>query len=222
VLRSRLEPLSSPELVRLRDELRSEAGAEGQAQRRREGLDDRIAHSEELLAGVEAERRALGAEPRRGRARQEHREAARLLDTRESMSREALARHEAERVGLPPVAHDARAEVAVIDRILDRRVELALAAARVSPAEHLVAELRERPEEGAGRLAWDRAVREIEAYRQRNGVVDRDGALGPVPEDRAQRREREQAQQSIRRAQRELAIEPTQRIERTPALEVEL
>ncbi len=203
-LRSRLDRLSSPELVRLRDELRSEAGAEQQAERRREGLDERIAHSEELIAGIESERRVLGDEPRWGRARKEHRQAARLLDTREAMSREALARHKAERGELPPAAHDARAEVAAIDRILDRREDVALAAARVSSGAYLVVELGERPDEGRERIAWDRAAREVEGYRQRHGLLDRDTAIGPEAKDRATRREQIAVERSIGLAQREL------------------
>ncbi len=222
-LRSRLDRLSSPELVRLRDELRSEAGAEGQGERRREGIDERIAHSEELIAGVEAERRALGEPPRWGRdAKRAHEEAGRQLDARESMSREALRRHLAEREELPTVAHDARAQVAVIDRVLDRRVDLALAAARVSPGAYLVAELGERPEEGPERVAWDRAVREVEGYRQRHGLLDRDTVLGPEAKDHATRREQERVRGSVARAQRELGIEPAQTIERAPSLEIGL
>jgi conjugative relaxase-like TrwC/TraI family protein len=217
-LRSRLDRLSSPELVRLRDWLRSEAGAEQQAERRREQLDERIARSEELIAGVESEGRELGDEPRRGRARQEHRQAARLLDTREAMSREALARHEAEREELPTAAHDARAEVAAIDRILDRREDMALAAARVSPADYLVAELGERPEDGRERIAWDRAAREIEGYRQRQGLLDRDTAIGPEAKDRATRREQVAVERSIGLAQRELG----RGVERATSMGIEL
>ena len=213
-LRSRLDRLSSPELVRLRDELRSEAGAEAQAERRREGLDERIAHSEELIAGIEAERRALGDEPRRGRARQEHRQAVARLDAREAMSREALARHEAEREELPAAAHDARAEVAAIDRILDRREDMALAAARVSPGDYLVAELGERPDDGRERIAWDRAAREIEGYRQRHGLLDRDTAIGPEAKDRATRREQVAVERSIGLAQQALGLSGSRARER--------
>jgi hypothetical protein len=221
-LRSRLDRLSSPELVRLRDELRSEAGAEAQAERRRDGLDGRIAHSEELIAAVDAERRALGEEPRRGRARKEHREAVRLLDTRETMSREALARHEAEREELPTAAHDARAEVATIGRILDRREDMALVAARVSPGAYLVAELGERPDEGQERIAWDRAAREIEGYRQRHGLLDRDTAIGPEAKDRATRREQVAVERSIATAREASGLEPLRGSERTMGIGVEL
>jgi conjugative relaxase-like TrwC/TraI family protein len=222
-LRSRLEPLSSPDLVRLRDELRSEAGAEAQGERRREDLDERITHSEELLAGVETERRELGEPPQWGRdAKRAHEDACRRLDARESMSRDALARHEAERARLPEIAHDARAEVAAIDRILDRRADMALAAARVSPADHLVAELGERPEEGPGRVAWDRAVREVEGYRDRNGVVDREDALGAEPKDRVRRHEQVTAKRAIEQARHSLGLEQTRAAERSQTIEIGL
>lgn len=221
-LRSRLDRLSSPELVRLRDELRSEAGVEQQAERRREGLDERIAHSEELIAGIEVERSALGDEPRRGRARQEHSQAVRLLDAREAMSREALARHEAEREELPTAAHDARAEVATIDRILDRREDMALAGARVSPGAYLVAELGERPDEGRERIAWDRAAREIEGYRQRHGLLDRDTAIGPEAKDPARRREQIAVERSIATARQASGLEPSRGPERTMEIGIEL
>lgn len=212
-LRSRLDGLSSPELVRLRDELRSEAGAEAQADRRREQIDGRIAHSEELIARVEDERGALGPEPRRGRPREEHRDAVGRLDTREGMSRRALVDHRAERDELPSVAHEARAEVAAIDRILDRREDMALAGARVSPGAYLVAELGDRPEAGPARIAWDRAAREVEGYRQRHGLLDRDTALGPEAEDQATRREQERVERSIATARRDLGIGQEQTIE---------
>jgi hypothetical protein len=222
-LRSRLEPLSSRDLVRLRDELRSEAGAEAQGERRREDLDERITHSEELLAGVEAERRELGEPPRWGRdAKRAHEEACRRLDARESMSREALGRLLVEREQLPTVAHDARAEVAAIDRILDRREDMALAAARVSPGAYLVAALGERPEEGPTQIAWHRAVREVEGYRLRNGVEDRESALGPEAKDRTERREQIAAERSIDQARRSLGLEPTRAVEREQTIEVGL
>lgn len=222
-LRSRLDPLSSPELVRLRDELRSEAGAERRVEAHHADIEEQIARSKELLARVDAERAALGDRPRWGRdARREHDAALSLLDTREEMSLGALERCEAARDELPTVAHDARAEVAAIDAILDRRLDLTLAAARVSPPDHIVAELGERPGEGPGRVAWDGAVREVEGYRQRHGHLDRDTALGAEPKDRAAQAEHRRAQESIRRAQRQLGIERVQRLERMRAMEIEL
>ncbi|MBS0550894.1 MAG: hypothetical protein JSR24_24315, partial [Proteobacteria bacterium] len=222
-LRTRFEDLPSPELARLRQELRSEVGAEELGDRRRRNLDDRIAHSEDLVARVEAERRELGDEPRRGRrARAEYRESVAHLDTQEARSREALARHLEEREELPPVAHEARAEVAAIDSVLAGRERVALAAARVAPADYLVAELGERPEDGSGRAAWDRAVREVEGFRQRHGLQDRDTALGPEADDHATRREQERVRGSIGLAQQALGIERGRTTERTRTMEIEL
>ncbi|HEY5334303.1 MAG TPA: MobF family relaxase, partial [Solirubrobacterales bacterium] len=222
-LRTKLEELSSPELSRLRDELRSEAGAERMAEARHRVLEERIAESRQRLGDLDAERLALGPEPRRRRERQEYREALRRVETRDRQIRNSSERRTAqEREELPPVAHDARAEVAAIDAVLDRRRNLALAAARVSPPDYIVAELGERPAGGAERVAWDGAVRVIEDYRQRTGLRDRDTALGPEPKDRAARRERERAQGAMRRAQRELGIERVQRMERARAMEIEL
>jgi conjugative relaxase-like TrwC/TraI family protein len=220
-LRTKLEGRSSPELSRLRDELASEAGAERIIEERRRALEERIAPSRQRLADLDAERRALGPEPRRRRERQEYREALRRIETRERQIQNSSERLAQERDELPPVAHDARAEVAAIDAVLDRRRDLALAAARVSPPDYLVAELGERPPGGTERVAWDGAVRVIEGYRQRNGLRDRDSALGPEPKDLAARRERERAQGTMRRAQRELGIERVQRLERARAMEIE-
>jgi conjugative relaxase-like TrwC/TraI family protein len=222
-LRTKLEGLSSPELARLRDELHAEAGSERSEEDRRRSFAERVAHGEEHLAELDAERRALGVEPRGRRERQEHREALRRVESRKRQIRNASERLEPGREELPPVAHDARAEVAVIDALLDRRRDLALAAARVSPPDYIVAELGERPPGGHERVAWDGAVREIEGYRQRTGLRDRDSALGPEPTDRAARREREPVQGAIRRSQMQLGIERVQRIERArAAMEIEL
>jgi hypothetical protein len=221
-LRARLEALSSPELARLRDQVASEAGAERRAERDRQALDKRTAETETRLDRTEAERAALGRRPRRGTARNEYDAALFLLDVRERRDLAALGRHEAERSELPVVGHDVRAEKAAIDAVLDRRVDLALAAARVSAPDHIVSELGERPAGERERVAWDGAAWEIEAYRQRNGLRDRDTALGPEPRERAARLERERAQQAIRRAQRELGIQRVQRLERAQAMEIEL
>jgi conjugative relaxase-like TrwC/TraI family protein len=222
-LRARLDGLSSPQLARLRHELAAEAGAEHRTEERRAAVAKEIADCEEMLAAVGARRAALGERPRWGRdAKRAHDVAAWQLDTRESMLREALGRHEAERDELPQVAHEARAEVAAIDGLLDRRRDLALAAARVSPPDHVAAELGERPAGGPERVAWDGAVREVESYRQRNGLRDRDTALGPEPREPASRMEHRRAQEAIRRAQRQLGIERVQSIERGQSLEIGL
>lgn len=193
-LRARLEGHSSPELSRLRHELASEAGAERRVEERRSDLDEGIARSENQIGRVEEERAALGDRPRWGReAKREYDQARQVLDVNEKMHRRTLERFEGELVELPATVHDARAEIAAVDVVLDRRVDMALAAARVAAPDHIVAELGERPAEGRERVAWDGAVRDVEAYRQRNGFRDRDSALGAEPKDPAARVERTHA-----------------------------
>ncbi|MBS1846220.1 MAG: relaxase domain-containing protein [Actinobacteria bacterium] len=222
-LRMRLEGLSSPELMRLRHELASEAGAERRIEQRHSQLDEATAAGEAQRARFDAERAALGERPRWGRdAKHEYDRALALLDVKEAMHRRAFERDARERAELPPESHDARAEVAVIDGLLDRRRDMALSAARISAPDHIVAELGERPVEGRERAAWDGAVRDIEGFRLANGIRDRDSALGPEPDDRAARVERIRAQDSIGRAQRELGIEGVPGIERGRAMEIEL
>lgn len=221
-LRSKLDTLSSPELVRLRSEIASEASAEGTVERKRESLDHRTAATEFALDQIVAQCQALGREPRWGQARREYRDALDHIERRERSNLRELGRQEVERSELPDASHDARAEVAAIDTILDRRRDLALAAARVSPPDYITAELGPRPDAGRNRIAWDGAVRDVERYRQRHGIGDRNQAFGPEPTDQAARQERERAQQAIRRAQRELGIERVRRIERERAMEIEL
>jgi hypothetical protein len=70
------------------------------------------------------------------------------------------------------------AELAAVEAVLSERCRVAVAAARVSPPDYVLKELGERPSDPAKREAWDSAVRGIEGYRQRHGIVDRDSALG--------------------------------------------
>jgi hypothetical protein len=222
-LRTKLEGLSSPELSRLRDELASEVGAEGLIERRRSDLDEGIARSEDQIARVEEERAASGERPRWGwEARREYDGAMRILEVDERLHRRTLERFEGELAELPPTLHDARAERAAIDAVLDRRVDLALAAARISVPDHIVAELGERPPERRERLVWDGAVRDIEGFRQKYGLRDRDNALGAEPIDPTTRVERMHAQDSVRRAQRQIGVEQARGIQRDRALEIEL
>ncbi len=133
-----------------------------------------------------------------------------------------VARLRSEREALPPVEHQARAEMAVIDHLLAERERAALAAARVSPPDYITAELGERPDDPVKRQSWDRAVLGIEGYRQRHGIGDRDSALGAEPGDRTARLAREQARDSIRRAQRSLGLEQAPVSERAVEMEIEL
>jgi hypothetical protein len=222
-LRTKFEGLCSPQLVRLRDELASEVGAEGRIERRRSDLDEGIARSEDQIERVKEERVASGERPRWGReARREYDGAMRILEVDERLHRRTLERFEGELAELPLALHDARAERAVIDAVIDRRVDLALAAARVSAPDHIVAELGERPPEGRERLVWDEAVRDVEGFRQKHGLRDRDTSLGVEPTDPGVSVEYRRVQDSVRWAQRQLGIEQERTIQRERAMEIEL
>lgn len=205
-LRSRLAALSPEELARRRDEIFSEAGAERQNQETHRRLSEGLAETEQRLEWIDAEWRTV-PEPRRfeGRdARWEREDQLRQLETREAMSREAAAQTRAELRQLPPVEHGVRAEVAVIDHLLSERERSAFAAARVRPPDYITKELGERPSDLRKREAWDKAVRGVEGYRLRNGVVDRDSALGPKPESGRGRSAWESQQRQLRQSQQTL------------------
>ena len=69
-------------------------------------------------------------------------------------------------------------ELAVADRVLAERRELAITAACISPPAYIRNDLGERPSDPTKRRAWDHGVTEIETYRQRYGVKDPNRALG--------------------------------------------
>ncbi|MGN6557567.1 MAG: MobF family relaxase [Solirubrobacterales bacterium] len=207
-LRSRFAPMPSDQLVSRLHELASEAGAESQAQQAHLRHAERVAEYEqrfELLAG---QREKIPEPPRwERRADRAEREAAeRNLALRERWAREEAERVRAEARELPDVRHEARAEAAVIESVLADRERLAAAAARVSPPDYIKRELGERPSDPAKAAEWDKAVRGIEGYRLRNGVVDRDSAFGAKPKNPSRISEREQVKRQIERAQRALQL----------------
>jgi hypothetical protein len=57
------------------------------------------------------------------------------------------------------------------------------------------------PEPIRGRRAWRQAAAEIQQYRHTYGITDPARALGPEPDDRAQRADRRQVQTAIERVQ---------------------
>ncbi len=205
-LRSRFGELSPTELVARLDELRSEVGAEraNQEAHRRHG--EQVRENAERLQQLRAEREGMPGPARRERRgdRAERRQSERFLDLREQAARSEAERLRAEFRGLPEVASAGRAEAAVIEALLADRERLAVAAARLSPPAYIRAELGERPSDPTKRAAWDRGVREIEGYRQRNGVVDRDSALGPKPQNRAREREQRRSRERLERLRREI------------------
>ena len=205
-LRSRLAPLSSQELHRLRDELIAEAGAENHADISRKEWTERIGLIDRHINYLAEQAERIDVLPRRERKPERDRlEAEARRATEESQGLEV------ERGELPPPTHRARAEVAVIEHLLGERERAALAAARISPPPYVVAELGERPtERGFKRSEWEGAVRKIERYRQRHGIEDRDTAFGAEPKDETLRRQQRLARESIQRAQRQLGVEQQQ------------
>ena len=57
------------------------------------------------------------------------------------------------------------------------------------------------PESTRGRRAWRQAAAQIEQYRHTYGITDPARALGPEPDDRAQRDDRQRVQTAIERVQ---------------------
>ena len=83
-----------------------------------------------------------------------------------------------------------------------------LAALRIAPPDHIVAELGERPQRRIDAEPWDRAALRIEGYRKEYGIGDRDTALGPRPPERGEQRERwEQTQRQLTESRRRLGRE---------------
>jgi hypothetical protein len=215
VLRSRLGELSPGELSARLDELRSEVGAEWDNHQVHRRHSERVRENAERLQQLRAEREAL-PEPPRWERRADR--AERWLGRREEAALSQAERLRAEARELPEVAASARAEATVIEALLADRERLAVAAARLSPPPYIKAELGERPSDPAKQAAWDRGVREIEGYRQRNSVVDRDSALGPKPRDRAMQQEQRLTIQRLQRLQRDLGRKRVRSKERSIGL----
>jgi conjugative relaxase-like TrwC/TraI family protein len=186
-LRHELGQLPNDDLVRRLHELKSEAGAER--------------HNEErhFRADAEIERHSEHLEQYRSASHKVH-------PANEEHALERIAAARAGREQLPEVGHEARAKAAVAEHLLSERERVAATAARISPPDYIKAELGKRPSDPTKARAWDKAVRGIEGYRVRNGVRDRDNALGPEPKDRAAQAEQRRVRERLQRAQRELKL----------------
>jgi conjugative relaxase-like TrwC/TraI family protein len=200
-LRSQFAGLPTEELVFRRDELRPAAIREERAEGQRRRLRERIAEAREHVESLAAEREAAQALPRHQR-----RDELARLGSREAWSRDGIEQLEA-RLRDMPVAGDAgNREMAVADRVLTQRRELAIIAARISPPPYVKAELGERPSEPAKRKAWDRGVSEIERYRQEHGVKDPKRALGQEAKRGAERARQQATLRRIHEMQRVLGL----------------
>jgi conjugative relaxase-like TrwC/TraI family protein len=198
-LRSQFAQMPTDQLARCVRELRSEAGAEQ--------------HSEDRHLRAEAEIR------RHSEHLEQYRSASRSVHpSNEEHTLEWLATARAERQQLPEVGHDARAKVTVAEHVLAERERAAATAARHSPPAYIKSELGERPKDPAKAAAWDKAVRGVESYRTRNGVVDRHNALGAKPKDRAAQAEQRRMRERLQRTQRQLGLKRQRSAERSMRL----
>jgi hypothetical protein len=207
-LRQEFGQLPTDELARRVHELRAEAGAEQANQGAHRRVDERLGEEVKRLESISAQRQAM-PEPRRRERRDERAERAmqeRWLSLREEGTHKKIEQLRSERAELPEIRHDARAKAAVAEHVLAERERAAATAARLSPPAYIKSELGERPSDPTKAAAWDWAVRGIEGYRVRNGVVDRDNALGPKPKDRGRQAEQRQVRERLQRAQRELKL----------------
>jgi hypothetical protein len=219
-LRQEFGQLPTDELSRRVHELRAEAGTEAQNQGAHRRVDERLGEEVERLESISAQR-AARPEPRRRERREERAELAmqeQWLSRREEGTGERIKQLRSERAELPEVRHEARARQSVAEHVLAERVQAATTAARLSPPGYITSELGERPSDPTKVAAWDRAVRGIEGYRLRNGVVDRDSALGPKPQDRTRQAEQRRAREQLQRAQRDLKLKKERIAERSMGL----
>jgi len=207
-LRSRFAQMPSEQLASRLRELRAEVGAEHSDQEAHRRHAERVRENELRVERVEEAREGLSEPARRERRsdRAERERGERDLDLRGRLAAEEAQCLGAEARELPEVRHEARAEEAVIESLLADRERLAATAARISPPDYITTELGERPADPSKAAAWDKGVRGIERYRLRNGVVDRDSALGPKPADRSGHLEHERARASLEQVQRRLQL----------------
>ncbi|MGN6815060.1 MAG: MobF family relaxase [Solirubrobacterales bacterium] len=222
-LRSRYADVPSEQLAGRLHELRAEAGDERRSEEAHEEIAQRLAESAARLRHAREAREDMPA-PKRLEGRQQRQERAareRDLAERESGEVEYQESLRAEARQMAEVRHEARAESAVIEAMLAERERLAVTAARLSPPDYITRELGKRPSDPTKAAEWDKAVRGIEGYRLREGVVDRDNALGPEPKH-GSGYERRDARESIERAQRKLALHHKHAAERSAGMDMGL
>jgi conjugative relaxase-like TrwC/TraI family protein len=200
-LRSQFAGMPSEELVARREELRLAAGREESMESQRRTLQERIEGAREHIEGFASEREAAHALPRRQR-----REELARIDSWEARSRRETARLEGVLRERPVTGDAARRELAVADRVLAQRRELAIIAARISPPAYVRAELGERPSDPAKRKVWDRGVSQIERYRQDHGISDPTKALGREAKRGAERARQQATMRRLQEVQRALGL----------------
>jgi conjugative relaxase-like TrwC/TraI family protein len=201
-LRSELRGLPTEELASRRAGLSSEARGEASNQERRQSAERWVERQEEALDHAIRRREAAEAAPRKVR-----REALPDAEVIEADVREKVEQLRAELREMPPVSHEARAELANADLVLSERRQLAITAAQLAPPDYIVSELGERPSDPERGGTWDRAVGGIEGYRQEHGIEDRDSALGKEPRSGVEQMRWHQQRSRLAEQQQELRQE---------------
>jgi hypothetical protein len=135
-LRSELRGLPTDELVSRRGELAREAGREDTNQERRRSAESWLEDREQELDHAVRQCEAAEAAPRKVR-----REALPGAEAWEADARERVERLRDELREMPPVRHEARAELANADLVLSERHRLAITAAQLHPPDYIVAGL---------------------------------------------------------------------------------
>ncbi|HEU4905546.1 MAG TPA: hypothetical protein VFT19_05460 [Solirubrobacterales bacterium] len=198
-LRSELARMPTSDLMARQTKLdapsRFEANAESAYQRQQEHVAERQHQLAEAVARCEA------VEDLGWRARRQQLPGA---QESERMFGERLGEEKARLSELAPPRTEIRREHEIVGQVLAEREGKMLLAARLAPPAYVVKELGERPADLTKAKAWDRGVRDIESYRNKRSVTDKDSALGPRPEDRFQRNFHDHARDRIRDAQRRL------------------
>jgi hypothetical protein len=200
-LRSQFSGLPTEELIARSDDLGIAANHEAKAERQLGNLRERIESAERQIERYDAQRERTQELKRRFR-----KEELARIDRDEARSQERLVGLEAEARELPVPSGSARQELAVADRVLAERRELAITAARISAPTYITKELGERPADPNKRWHWDRGVADIEHYRQRNGVKDRSRAFGPESKRSTEHARQEQARRQLMETQRVLGL----------------
>jgi conjugative relaxase-like TrwC/TraI family protein len=193
-LRAEFGQLSPADLAGRVRELHAEAGAERHNEERHERAEKDLQHYTEQLKGYRSADHAVHPANEEG-----------------ALARIAAVQAESEQ--LPDIGHEARARAAVAESILAEHERAAATAARLSPPDYIKSEIGERPSDPTKAREWDKAVGEIEGYRTRNNVVDRDNALGPKTQDHSRERERAEVRRQIERTQLRLQLQQAQRRE---------
>jgi conjugative relaxase-like TrwC/TraI family protein len=200
-LRSQFSRLPTQELVARRDDLYSAADREGVLAERRDALAKRIEAGRERLADFQAEREAAEALPRR-----ERREELSRVDSLEAHSRNQLTRLEDQLAEMQVPGDAARRELAVADRVLAERRQLAITAVGIAPPTYITNALGERPSDPAKQKAWERGVVHVERYRQEHNINDPSRALGREAARATERARQREALRRLHETQRVLGL----------------